>query len=93
MTPVGRQSVYRIELPKRVTKQLDKVPNVNYPSVSKAIQNLTGTPRPIGCKKLHESLYRIRVGDFRVVYWIDDKNGTIIITKVERRKERTYRHL
>ena len=85
--------MYKIELPKRVTKQLDKIPDKDYPSVSKAIQNLKETPRPIGCKKLLESLYRIRMGDYRVIYWIDDKTKTIIITKVERRRERTYRHL
>jgi len=88
-----KRKVYKIELPKRVTKQLDKIPNRDYPSISKAIQNLKETPRPVGCKKLLESLYRIRVGDFRIVYWIDDKNRTIVITKVERRRERTYRHL
>jgi len=85
--------VYKIELPKRVTKQLDKVPTKDYSSLSKAIHHLKDIPRPIGCKKLFESFYRIRVGDFRVIYWIDDRNKTIIITKVERRKERTYRNL
>lgn len=84
--------MYRIELPNRVTKQLDKVPAKDYSSVSKAIQNLKGTPRPVGCKKLFESIYRIRIGDFRVIYWVDDKNKTIVITKVDRRKERTYKH-
>ncbi|MBS3920623.1 MAG: type II toxin-antitoxin system RelE/ParE family toxin [Deltaproteobacteria bacterium] len=85
--------MYKIDLPKRVSKQLDKVPNKDYSSVSTAIKSLEQTPRPSGCKKLYESLYRIRIGDFRVVYWIDDRNRTIIITKVERRKERTYKHL
>ena len=85
--------MYKIELPKRVTKQLDKIPDKDYPSVSKAIQNLKETPHPIGCKKLLEPLYRIRMGDYRVIYWIDDKTKTIIITKVERRREKTYRHL
>ena len=93
MTPGGRRNVYRIELPKRVARQLDKIPNKDYPSVSRAIQNLEETPRPTGCKKLTESLYRVRIGDFRIIYWIDDKSKTIVITKVERRKERTYRHL
>lgn len=85
--------MYKIELPKRIIKKLDKVPNKDYPAISNAIQNLKETPRPVGCKKLFESLYRIRIGDFRVIYWIDDRNQNIIITKVERRKERTYRHL
>lgn len=85
--------MYKIELPKRVVKQLDKIPTKDYSPISRAIQNLKETPRPVGCKKLFESLYRIRLGDFRVIYLIDDKNRTIVITKVERRKERTYRHL
>ena len=91
--PAGSQKLYQIELPKRVSKQLDKIPNRDYPSISKAIQSLKETSRPTGCKKLLESFYRLRVGDYRVIYWIDDENKTIIITKVERRKERTYRHL
>ena len=78
MMLVGRANVYNIELPKRVTKQLDKIPNKEYPAISKAIQNLQETPRPVGCKKLFESLYRIRIGDFRVIYWTDDKNQTMM---------------
>lgn len=93
MMPAGRPNVYKIKLPNRVTKQLDKIPNKDYPSISKAIQNLKETLRPVGCKKLFESLFRIRIGDFRIIYWVDDKNRTIVITKVERRKERTYKHL
>ena len=84
--------MYRIELPKRVTKQLDKIPRKDYLPISRIIQDLKEIPRPVGCKKLFESLYRIRVGDFRIIYWIDDKNKTNIVTKVERRKERTYKH-
>jgi mRNA interferase RelE/StbE len=84
--------VYSVDIPKRVTKQLDKIPNKDYPSISKAIQNLKEVPRPTACKKLLESFYRIRIGDYRVIYWIDDANKNIVVTKVERRKERTYRH-
>ena len=66
--------MYRIELPKRVTKQLDKISSKDYLPISRIIQNLKEIPRPVGCKKLFESLYRIRVGDFRIIYWIDDKS-------------------
>jgi mRNA interferase RelE/StbE len=84
--------VYNVDIPKRVTKQLDKIPNKDYPSISKTIQNLKEVPRPTGCKKLLESFCRIRIGDYRVIYWIDDANKNIVITYVQRRKERTYRH-
>jgi mRNA interferase RelE/StbE len=93
MTPAGRGKLYQIELPKRVARQLDKIPSRDYPSISKAIQSLKEIPRPAGCKKLLESFYRIRVGDYRVIYWIDDSNKTIVITKAERRRERTYKHI
>ena len=64
MTPEGRQDVYKIDLPKRVSKQLDKVPNKDYTSVSKAIKNLKETPRPSGCKKLYESLIAFALATF-----------------------------
>jgi mRNA-degrading endonuclease RelE of RelBE toxin-antitoxin system len=70
MIPEGTKSAYHIDLPKRVARQLDKIPNKDYLSVSKAIQNLKQNPRSFGSKKLYESLYRIRVGDYRVLYWI-----------------------
>ena len=85
--------MYNVDIPKRVTKQLDKIPNKDYPSISKSIQNLQEDPRPTGCKKLLESFYRIRIGDYRVIYWIDDANQNIVITKVQRIKERTYKHI
>ena len=85
--------MYNVDIPKRVTKQLDKIPTKDYPSVSKAIQSLKEVPRPTGCKKLLESFYRIRIGDYRVIYWIDDANQNIVITKVQRIKERTYKHI
>jgi len=91
--PARRPNVYNVDIPKRVTKQLDKIPNKDYPSISKSIQNLQEVPRPTGCKKLLESFYRIRIGDYRVIYWIDDANQNIVITKVQRIKERTYKHI
>jgi mRNA interferase RelE/StbE len=92
MTLAGRASVYNIDLAKRVAKQLDKIPNKDYPSISKAIQSLKEAPCPAGCKKLLESFYRVRIGDYRVIYWVDDLNKSIVITKVERGKERTYKN-
>jgi mRNA interferase RelE/StbE len=85
--------VYEIELPKRVIKQLDKIPHKDYLSISQAIQTLKETPRPVGCKKLLEFFYRLRVRDYRVIFWIDDKSKRVVITKVGRRKESSYRDL
>ena len=52
-------------------------------------RELAGNPRPAGCKKLHgyRDRWRIRVGDYRVVYAIDDGRKTVDITRIAHRKE------
>jgi mRNA interferase RelE/StbE len=51
-------------------------------------------PRPSGSKRLVGTpLWRLRIGDLRVIYEIDDKTRTIAIARVGRRSERTYRRL
>jgi mRNA interferase RelE/StbE len=46
-------------------------------------------PRPAGCKKLKggQNLWRIRVGDYRVVYWLDDSRAVIDVVAVRHRSE------
>jgi mRNA interferase RelE/StbE len=53
------------------------------------IRELAGNPRPIGCKKLHgyKDRWRIRVGNYRVVYAIDDARKVVDITRIAHRKE------
>ena len=57
--------------------------------IGAAIDGLSEDPRPPGVRKLvgHERLYRIRVGQYRVVYEIDDKEQLIRITRVRHRRE------
>ncbi len=53
-----------------------------------AIENLATNPRPAGCKKLiGSSIYRIRVGDYRILYAIDDKVKIVDVRKVGHRKD------
>jgi mRNA interferase RelE/StbE len=52
---------------------------------------LQDDPRPRGCRKLFDDIYRIRVGDYRVVYKIDDESKEVVVGKVARRREDTYR--
>jgi mRNA interferase RelE/StbE len=60
--------------------------------VALTIDRLGNTPRPPRVKKLAESgLWRIRVGQYRIVYAIDDKAQLVTIVRVARRKEDTYR--
>jgi mRNA interferase RelE/StbE len=54
-----------------------------------AVEKLRQTPRPAGVRKLqgHERLYRIRVGQYRIVYEIDDQANLVRITRVRHRRE------
>ncbi|MEW6607702.1 MAG: type II toxin-antitoxin system RelE/ParE family toxin [bacterium] len=88
------KAVYRIETAsRRVEKQLDKLSNTIYDKVAQAIRNLAVDPRPRGVRKLSKRVYRIRVGDYRIVYSIFDDKNLIVIDKVDRRKERTYKRV
>lgn len=84
--------MYRVEIAsKRVEKQLDQVHDDYYPRIATAINALKNNPRPIGIKKLGGKVHRIRVGPYRVIYSIHDKEQVVVIDKVDRRKERTYK--
>ena len=56
------------------------------------VTDIESNPRPPGCKKLTEKEgYRVRVGDYRVLYTIDDSSKTVIIYRIKIRSETTYK--
>jgi mRNA interferase RelE/StbE len=77
----------------RVKKQLDSLPPKEYNRIREKILYLSITPRPFGVKKLSDKVYRIRIGKYRVIYSIFDKEKLILIDKVDKRKESTYKGL
>ena len=82
--------MYKIVISSSAEKDLDKLPAPVLKKVGVAIDHLSGDPRPAGCKKLkgsYDSLWRIRVGDYRVVYSIVDKVEVIDIRRVRHRKD------
>ncbi len=83
--------VYGVLLEPRAQKELDKVPAEVFPKIDKAILAFAKNPRPFGTKKLDEKLHRIRVGDWRILYAIFDKEARVIVLRVARRSEKTYR--
>ena len=74
-------------------RELDKVPADVFKKIDKAICGLRGNPRPFGIKKLEGDLHRIRVGDWRIVFAILDREHRVVILHVVRRSERTYKRL
>lgn len=66
--------MYQLVIDRSAQKQLGKIPPPHFNRIIKAINNLADNPRPTGCKKLTgRSGYRIRIGNCRVIYNIDDK--------------------
>jgi mRNA interferase RelE/StbE len=57
--------------------------------VVRKLESLSITPRPAGCKKLkgYKNQWRIRVGDWRVVYIIDDATKLVSVTRIAHRRE------
>ena len=83
--------MYRLIIPKKNLKQLDRFSDKDFKKVDEAITALKQNPRPRGVEKLDKTAYRIRVGRYRVVYDIYDKERLIIIAKVDLRREDTYK--
>ena len=82
--------MYRVELTSRAQRELDDIAESELERILIAIRKLEENPRPQGVRKLGGPIYRIRVGDWRVVYAVFDKDRLVIIGKVARRAEHTY---
>jgi mRNA interferase RelE/StbE len=80
---------YQIELKSSAAKELEKLPRQIISKVVVAIQELADTPFPQGVKKLigFEHTYRIRVGDYRIVYEIYETKLIIEVIRIRHRKD------
>ncbi len=80
--------VYSIEISHSAEKSLKAIPLQIQTRIITKINALSSQPRPSGCKKLlNSTYYRIRVGDYRIIYEIIDKIIKIIILDIGHRKD------
>ncbi len=80
--------MYRLLIEKQVEKQLEKIPPPDYTRVKSTILNLASNPRPVGYKKLKGRIgYRIKQGDYRIIYDINDHVLTVLILAAGHRKD------
>ncbi|MBI4285779.1 MAG: type II toxin-antitoxin system RelE/ParE family toxin [Chloroflexi bacterium] len=85
--------MYRIELKHRAQQVLDRLPKTDFGRVVQAIRDLAETPRPRGMEKVKTTgLWRIRQGDYRIVYATDDNQQLVTIVRIGHRRE-VYRQL
>jgi mRNA interferase RelE/StbE len=82
-------SSYRVALTGSAEKELYGLPSKVVARIVPRLQNLAAIPRPPGCKKLKggDNEWRIRVGDYRIVYEIDDRAKTVDVTRIAHRRE------
>jgi mRNA interferase RelE/StbE len=86
--------MFRVVYEKRVSKDLDKIPNNIVRKILTIFNELSVNPMPIGSKKLSgkDAFYRIRQGDYRIVYLIDYKKKLVQIVLIVHRKD-VYRQI
>ena len=84
---------HRVELTPAAQRDLRRLPREVQARLATPIQALAENPRPVGVRKLRgeERTWRIRVGPYRVVYDILDDQALVLVLKVARRTEATYR--
>ena len=80
---------YQIKYWARAKKSLSRIPNLDRQRIARGIDDLSRDPRPMGCEKMKgmEDTYRIRVGDYRVVYEIVDQVLIVYVVRVDHRKD------
>jgi mRNA interferase RelE/StbE len=80
---------YAVQLKPSARKELESLPSSVLTRVFRKIELLADDPRPAGCKKLkgYKDQWRIRMGDWRVVYIVDDPAKLVSITRIAHRRE------
>jgi len=85
--------MYKVFIEKQVRKQLKKIPEPDYSKIKTAILNFSQNPRPYGYKKLKARLgHRVRVGNYRIIYEINDNLRSVYVFDVGHRKD-IYRNI
>jgi len=81
-------AAYRILFKRSAVAELEKIPRRDLGRIVAKVRSLGENPRPEGCQKLSaQERYRIRQGDFRIVYAIMDEERTIVIFKIGHRSD------
>ena len=84
--------MYEVVIHKKVSKELKQVPEIHLRNFSALINVLKTNPVPwrnFDIKKIKgaKGIYRVRIGDYRVVYFVDKENQTIHVLRFERREK------
>ena len=79
---------YKIVFRKSVARDMRGIPSRDLRRILKTIDSLSGDPRPAGAERLSgQERYRVRQGNYRIIYEINDKEVIVIVVKVGHRRD------
>ena len=85
--------MHKIEIRRKAHRVLDRLPKNDFNAVLEVVKDLADRPRPKGVEKIKSAgLWRVRQGDYRIVYDIDDEHKIITVLRIGHRRE-IYRSL
>lgn len=81
--------MHEVRIGRSAAKEFESLPDQVIERVATKIESLTQQPRPTGCKKLRgaDNLWRVRVGDYRIIYAVDDTLSIVEIRVIRHRKD------
>ncbi len=82
-------TLYAVILADSARRELERLPAQTVQRILHAVTELRDNSRPLGSKKIvgSESTYRIRVGQYRVIYEVDDHQRIVLVTRIRHRKD------
>ena len=79
---------YRIEIKRSAARELERIPLKDRDRIIERIRNLSTDPRPVGARMLSgEEKYRIRQGNYRILYQVCDGMITVVVVRIAHRKD------
>jgi mRNA interferase RelE/StbE len=85
---------YKVDFSKAAENQLESIPKVDVKKILKRAEKLGSNPFPAGYEHIKGSqidIYRVRQGDYRILYTVNEERLIVLVVKVGHRKE-VYRH-
>lgn len=81
--------MHEVRIGRSATKEFESLLDKTMARIAEKIEGLARQPRPIGSKKLRgaDDLWRVRVGDYRIIYAVDDAESVVEIRVIRHRKD------
>ena len=80
---------YSVEWKRSAEKDIRKIDPLRIPAIIQTVETLAGDLYPTGCRKLHgtDRQYRVRIGDYRVIYEVHEELKIVIVYHIRHRKD------